>query len=78
MEKDAKMALFGAVDDDYSKKNSKETYKVITVSLYNKDYDLLNQQLEILKERGYHRVNKSKIIRYALRTLNIDDLPNFD
>jgi len=81
MEENAKMALFGILEEDKVKqtqKENKETYKVITISLYNDDYELLEQYLKDLKEKGYHRINKSKIIRYALRTANIKNMPKKD
>jgi len=78
MERDAKEALFGVLEEKVKKKENTETYKVITVSLYNDDYELLNKYLEELKLRGYHRINKSKIIRYALRNLDIENLPKND
>jgi len=82
---DAKFTIFGALDEDEEleeqkpkKKKNKETYKVITVSLYNDDYQLLEGYLKKLKEEGYHRINKSKIIRYALRNLNLESITKKD
>ena len=85
MDEDARKALYGILDTDDEKKEksknnsqNKETYKVITISLYNDDYELLNNYLKELKEEGYHRINKSKIIRYALRSVNIKNMPKKD
>jgi len=87
MDKDARMALYGALEADENDvkkakakaiQENKETYKVITISLYNDDYELLNDYLKELKEEGYHRINKSKIIRYALRSVNIKNMPKKD
>ncbi len=82
MDENAKLALFGIVEEEKEVKkrkiNNKETYKVITISLYNDDYDLLEDYLKELKEQGYHRINKSKIIRYALRNVNIKNMPKKD
>ena len=86
MDKDARMALYGSLDiEEFDKKEksktepkNKETYKVITISLYNDDYELLDNYLKKLKEEGYHRINKSKIIRYALRSVDIKNMPKKD
>jgi len=85
MDEDARKALYGILDTEEDKKEksknnsqNKETYKVITISLYNDDYELLNNYLKELKEEGYHRINKSKIIRYALRSVNIKNMPKKD
>ena len=80
---DAKFTIFGALEEDdeleeQKPKKNKETYKVITVSLYNDDYELLEGYLKKLKEEGYHRINKSKIIRYALRNLNLESITKKD
>jgi hypothetical protein len=83
MDENAKQALFGIIEDEEKeiKKRrieNKETYKVITISLYNDDYELLDNYLKELKSQGYHRINKSKIIRYALRNVNIRNMPKKD
>ncbi len=83
MDENAKMALFGILEEEEKeikkrKIENKETYKVITISLYNDDYELLNDYLKELKEQGYHRINKSKIIRYALRNVDIKNMPKKD
>lgn len=82
MDENAKLALFGLVEEEKEVKkrkiNNKETYKVITISLYNDDYDLLEGYLKDLKKQGYHRINKSKIIRYALRNVDIKNMPKKD
>ncbi len=50
-------------------------YKVICISMYTKDIEELEEKVAELKRRGYTKANKSQLIRYALRQVNLDDLP---
>ncbi len=50
-------------------------YKVVSISLYTEDIERLEELVEELKRRGHRRANKSQLIRFALDTVNIDDLP---
>jgi hypothetical protein len=81
MDENARMAIYGILEDDEKivkkkiEEENKETYKVITISLYNDDYELLENYLKELKKDGHRRMNKSKILRYALRTMNIKNIP---
>jgi len=50
-------------------------YKVVCISLYTQDIENLESTVAELKNRGYTKANKSQLIRYALRQLDIDKLP---
>lgn len=51
---------------------SNRTYKVVCISLYNEDVAAIDDLVEALKERGLSRANRSALIRYAIRKVNID------
>jgi hypothetical protein len=68
---DAIETLYGT-DDDSLKENN---YKVITISLYKEDVELLEEYVLELKKMGHKRMNKSRVIRYALRSLDITQIP---
>ena len=51
-----------------------EDYKVITISLYNEDIDLINEMISTLKERGFKRLSRSKLIRLALYSLDLQKI----
>ncbi|MBN2695577.1 hypothetical protein JXR93_13025 [bacterium] len=68
---DAIETLYGT-DDESSKENN---YKVITISLYKEDLELLDEYVSELKKNGHKRMNKSRVIRYALRSLDITQIP---
>jgi metal-responsive CopG/Arc/MetJ family transcriptional regulator len=48
------------------------TYKVVCISLYNEDITVLDELVDMLKERGLSRANRSALIRYAIRKVNLD------
>lgn len=50
-------------------------YKVVCISLYTQDIENLEATVAELKRRGYTKANKSQLIRFALRQLDIDKLP---
>lgn len=75
---DAKSTLYGLEDlkeETSSKKEGENDYKVITISLYNDDIELLDNYVAQLKKEGHRRINKSKVLRYALRSLDISKIP---
>ncbi len=49
-------------------------YKVVCISLYNKDIERLEAKVAELKRRGYTKANKSHLIRMALEQIDIDEL----
>ena len=57
------------------KKPKPSHYKVICISLYNKDIEKLETTVAELKRRGYTKANKSQLIRLALSQVDIDKLP---
>jgi metal-responsive CopG/Arc/MetJ family transcriptional regulator len=49
-------------------------FKVICISLYNEDLKRLDEMVRILKdERGLTLANRSSLIRYALRKINVNE-----
>ena len=50
-------------------------YKVVSISLYTEDIEKLEAMVEELKRRGHTKANKSQLIRYALDTVDLDELP---
>lgn len=51
-------------------------YKVVSISLYQKDIEQLEAMVAELKRRGHTKANKSQLIRFALDTVNLDDVPS--
>jgi hypothetical protein len=59
-----------------TRKKPKPThYKVVCISLYTKDIENLEATVTELKKRGYTKANKSQLIRFALKQLDLDALP---
>jgi hypothetical protein len=59
-----------------TRKKPKPThYKVVCISLYTKDIENLEATVAELKRRGYTKANKSQLIRFALKQLDLDKLP---
>lgn len=50
-------------------------YKIVSISLYNEDIENLERLVSELKAKGHTKANKSQLIRYALATVDIDDMP---
>jgi hypothetical protein len=50
-------------------------YKVISISLYQEDIELLEEMVAELKRRGHSKANKSQLIRIALHRLDLDTVP---
>src|SRR5689334_2538479 len=57
------------------KKPKPDHYKVVCISLYMPDIENLNSMVAELKKRGHTKANKSQLIRFALKQLNLDKLP---
>ena len=67
-----------ATDDEMArgaKKDKPTHYKVVCISMYTADIENLNAMVAELKSRGHTKANKSQLIRYALRQLDLDTLP---
>ncbi len=50
-------------------------YKVCCISLYTEDIERLEALVAELKRRGHTKANKSQLIRFALATVDLDDMP---
>jgi hypothetical protein len=50
-------------------------YKVICISLYNRDLDHLDELVGKLKGRGMTKASRSALIRVALDQLDLDKVP---
>jgi len=50
-------------------------YKVICISMYNRDIEELEAKVAELKRRGWSKANKSQLIRLALSQIDLDKLP---
>ncbi len=50
-------------------------YKLVCISLYNHDIQKLEQHVQILKQRGHTKANKSQIIRFAIDKVAVEKMP---
>ncbi|HJL42271.1 MAG TPA: hypothetical protein RMG48_13305 [Myxococcales bacterium LLY-WYZ-16_1] len=50
-------------------------YRVISISLYEEDFARLEAMVAELKRRGHTKANKSQLIRFALRQVDLDEVP---
>ncbi len=50
-------------------------YKIVSISLYMDDIDRIDTLVRELKRRGFTKMNRSSLIRFALDTVDIDKLP---
>jgi hypothetical protein len=50
-------------------------YEVICISLYREDLAALDRMVEALKARGLRKMSRSALIRWALRTVDLDGVP---
>ena len=50
-------------------------YKVICISMYTDDLERLDEMVQTLKTRGLTKANRSALIRYALGSVKLDDVP---
>lgn len=48
-----------------------QRYKIICVSMYRGDLDELDRRVDALKDRGWTHISRSKLIRIALKRLDI-------
>jgi hypothetical protein len=49
-------------------------YKVICISMYTQDIEMLEAKVAELKRRGWTKANKSQLIRLALGQIDLDKL----
>jgi hypothetical protein len=50
-------------------------YKVICISMYTKDLSRLDEMVDALKAKGMTKANRSALIRYALASVDLDNVP---
>jgi hypothetical protein len=50
-------------------------YKVICISMYTDALAQLDEMVRELKRRGYTKANRSALIRHALETMDLDEVP---
>jgi hypothetical protein len=50
-------------------------YKVICISMYTDDLERLDEMVQTLKTRGLTKANRSALIRYALGSVKLDEVP---
>ncbi|HYP97310.1 MAG TPA: hypothetical protein VER96_01465 [Polyangiaceae bacterium] len=50
-------------------------YKVICISMYTEDLKRLDTMVDSLKARGLTKANRSALIRYALSTIDLENVP---
>jgi hypothetical protein len=50
-------------------------YKVICISMYTDDLERLDEMVQNLKSRGLTKANRSALIRYALGSVKLDEVP---
>ena len=50
-------------------------YKVVSISLYMDDIDRIDALVKELKRRGFTKMNRSALIRFAIDTVDLDKLP---
>jgi hypothetical protein len=61
------------VDDAEAEEEAR--FRRVNISLFPEDIELLNKMVRTLRKRGYRRVSKSQIIRYALQTADLEKMP---
>jgi hypothetical protein len=57
------------------KKPKPDHYEVICISLYKEDLARLDDKVRALKGKGHRKMSRSALIRFALDTVDLDDLP---
>jgi hypothetical protein len=57
------------------KKPKPSHYKVVSISLYMDDIDRIDALVKELKRRGFTKMNRSALIRFAIDTVDLDKLP---
>ncbi len=62
-------------EEKVDKQQKPDHYKVISISLYKEDIELLERLVKEAKRLGHSKANKSQIIRCALHTLDLAKLP---
>jgi len=55
--------------------SARDHYKVFCLSFYTEDLARLDEVVAVLKRRGHRKVNRSSLLREALRQLDLDRVP---
>lgn len=61
--------------DEARRRDKPSHYRVVSVSLYLDDIERIDTIIKELKRRGFTKMNRSALIRFAIDTVNIDNLP---
>ena len=57
------------------RKPKPDHYEVICISLYKEDLARLDEMVSKLKSDGHRKMSRSALIRFALDTADLDELP---
>lgn len=57
------------------KKGGDLSYKIVAISLYHKDIEEISEKVAALRAGGHTTMNRSKLIRIAVRQLNLKKVP---
>ena len=52
-----------------------QSWRLVTFSFYEEDVQLLDSLLADAKARGLRKVNRSQLMRFALRQIDLDQFP---
>jgi hypothetical protein len=61
--------------EDKAERAKPTHYKVICISMYVDALARLDEMVMELKRRGYTKANRSALIRHALDTMDLDEVP---
>lgn len=50
------------------------TYKVLCVSMYLEDARELDRKVELLRRRGFPRMSRSRLLRIAMKRLDLEKI----
>ena len=52
-----------------------QSWRLVTFSFYEEDVERLDELLAEAKRRGFRKVNRSQLMRFALSRVDLDDFP---
>ena len=52
-----------------------QSWRLVTFSFYEEDVERLDELLAEAKRRGFRKVNRSQLMRFALSQVSLDDFP---
>ena len=50
-------------------------YKLVCISLYNRDIEKLEDHVQSLKRKGHTKASKSQVIRFAIDKVAVEKMP---